>query len=61
VLRRGDAQLKNKTEEATLKAYPKAVKIAIKEPGLNPATFPASCMSSHNELLDEDFYPENVS
>ncbi len=53
--------LKNKIEEAILKAYPKAVKIAIKETGLNPATFPTGCMFSHNELLDEDFYPENVS
>lgn len=52
--------LKNKLEEATAKAYPKAVKIAVKETGLSPAIFPSSCIYSDNELLDEDFYPGNV-
>lgn len=53
--------LKNKIEEAMQKAYPKAVKIAIKETGLNPSVFPDSCVFSHNKLLDEDFYPGNSS
>ena len=48
----------NKIEDAILKAYPKAVKIAVKETGLSPTIFPSSCAYSHNELLDEDFYPE---
>jgi hypothetical protein len=52
--------LKNKLEDATIKAYPKAVKIAVKETGLSLAIFPSSCAYCYNELLDENFYPGNA-
>jgi hypothetical protein len=49
--------LKNKIADAIKKAYPKSVKIAVKETGLNPAIFPQICTYTQQQLLDENFYP----
>jgi len=42
-----------------LKAYPAALKLAIKETRLAPSIFPESCPYSMEQLLDEDFFPES--
>jgi len=31
----------------------------IKETGMPPETFPTQCLYSIDELLDEDFFPDN--
>jgi Domain of unknown function DUF29 len=38
-------------------AYPKARRLAIKQTGLAPRTFPSHCQWSPEQLLDEDFWP----
>ena len=47
--------LKNYLDEALLKAYPKAIKLAKKETGLD--TFPEQCPYQVQQVLDDDFYP----
>jgi hypothetical protein len=52
--------LANYLVDAIDKAYPKAVKLAVKETQLPLAHFPTQCPYSVAQLLDEDFYPVNV-
>lgn len=49
--------LRSKISEAVLRAYPKAVDVAVKETGLSG--FPKQCPYNEKQLLDEDFYPDN--
>lgn len=49
--------LRNKMPNAVHRAYPKALEIAVKETGL--PVFPKQCPYSEQQLLDEDFYPDN--
>ncbi len=49
--------LKSSLELAREEAYPPARRLAIKETGMPPETFPMACPYSVNELLDEDFLP----
>lgn len=49
--------LTNYLAEAIDKAYPKAIKLAVKETLLPPSHFPAGCPYTLAQLLDEDFYP----
>jgi hypothetical protein len=49
--------LKNKMPQSVLRAYPKAIEIAVKETQLSG--FPQQCPYSEKQLLDEDFYPDN--
>ena len=49
--------LRNKMSDAMLRAYPKALEVAVKETGLSG--FPTACLYSEKQLLDEDFYPDN--
>jgi hypothetical protein len=49
--------LRNKMPEAILRAYPKALEVAVKETGL--PDFPKHCPYSEKQLFDEDFYPSN--
>ncbi len=39
------------------KSYPKALKLAAKETGIHVSVFPSDCPYSHQEILDENFYP----
>jgi Domain of unknown function DUF29 len=41
-------------------AYPRARQLAARETGLPLATFPESCPWSLEQLLDEDFWPEET-
>lgn len=50
--------LKHQLQEAVIKAYPKAVDIAVKETGLPKSTFPDACPYTLEQLLDDTFYPE---
>lgn len=49
--------LKTSLELAREEAYPAARRLAIKETGMPPETFPNACPYAVNELLDEDFFP----
>ena len=49
--------LRNKMPEAIVRAYSKALEVAVKETGLSG--FPKQCPYSEKQLLDEDFYPGN--
>jgi hypothetical protein len=49
--------LRNKMPDAMLRAYPKALEVAVKETGLS--CFPKDCPYSEKHLLDEDFFPED--
>lgn len=49
--------LKAHFEESIQKAYPHAVKIAVKETKLSAKTFPITCPYSTEQLIDDDFYP----
>jgi len=49
--------LRNKMPDAILRAYPKALEVAVKETGLSG--LPKQCPYSEKQLLDEDFYPGN--
>jgi hypothetical protein len=51
--------LKRTLEEVITKAYPKAVSLAAKETGFSPKTFPKECPYSIEQLLNDDFYPNN--
>lgn len=50
--------LKSYFNEAIDKAYPNALKMAIKETKLSQTTFPDTCPYSIEQLLDDDFYPQ---
>lgn len=50
--------LKNQLADLVVKAYPKAVNLAVMETGLPRKTFPLDCPYSVKQLLDDDFYPE---
>jgi hypothetical protein len=50
--------LKRKLSESVIKAYPKAVEIAVDETGLPKSTFPESCPYTIDQLLDRKFYPD---
>ncbi|MDM8546901.1 DUF29 domain-containing protein [Candidatus Venteria ishoeyi] len=52
--------LKAKLEEAVCKAYPGAVKLASKESRLPMAIFPQACPYDYAQILDDDFYPDNL-
>jgi hypothetical protein len=49
--------LRNKMPEAIVRAYSKALEVAVKETGLSG--LPKQCPYSEKRLLDEDFYPGN--
>jgi hypothetical protein len=51
--------LKPHLAEAIASAYRVARLEASSETGLNPTTFPASCPWSVDEILDEEFWPNN--
>ncbi len=50
--------LKPKMQEAVNNAYSEAVSFAVKETKLPQTCFPAECLYSVEQLLDDDFYPE---
>jgi len=50
--------LKRQLLESAIKAYPKAVELAVKETGLAKSTFPNKCPYTIEQLLDENFYPD---
>jgi hypothetical protein len=45
--------------EAIEKSYDRALKLAIKETKLPLSVFPAQCLYTQNQLLDENFYPND--
>ena len=50
--------LKDKLPEAIADAYETAVVKAIGETGLSEDTFPATCLWSFAEMIDDDYWPE---
>ena len=50
--------LKSYLSNAVIEAYPDAVKIAMQETRLALLTFPKECPYLIEQLLDENFYPE---
>ena len=50
--------LKTFVAEAVQLAYPDALRIAIKETGLQVVVFPAQCPFDDRELLVEDYWPD---
>jgi hypothetical protein len=53
--------LQNCLPEAVMKAYPKAVALAVDETGLSKAIFPPTCPYSIAQLLDKAFYPPSCA
>lgn len=53
--------LQNYLPEAVMKAYPKAVALAVDETELSKAIFPPTCPYSIAELLDKTFYPPSCA
>ncbi len=51
--------LKSYLQEAISKAHPRAVKVAAKETRLASASFPSQCDYAIEQLLDENYYPED--
>ncbi len=51
--------LKPYLSEAVEKSYPRAVKLASKETGYPLSDFPKQCLYGVEQLLDENYYPEN--
>jgi hypothetical protein len=49
--------LRASLELAREETYPAARRLAIKETGMPPETFPDACPYAVHELLDEDFFP----
>jgi hypothetical protein len=49
--------LKNNLNELVALAYPKAVKLSVKETKLPSLTFPRDCPYTIEQLLNDDFYP----
>lgn len=52
---------KHKLPDTLAKAYKKAASQAQKETGLPAKTFPASCSWTFEELMREDFWPDQAS
>lgn len=50
--------LTTRFSHAVANAYPKAVKLAVKETRLSLNTFPQKCPYLLEQILDENFYPE---
>jgi Domain of unknown function DUF29 len=46
--------------EAIQEAYPDAVHIAAQETGIQASAFPQSCPYLEEEMLDEDFWPDEA-
>lgn len=53
--------LRNSLDESVVKAYPKALALAIDETGLTSKKFPTECPYALKQLLDENFYPNSVN
>ena len=51
--------LQNYLNEAIVKAYPKAVILAVDETNLPKRTFPSACPYSFEQLLNKNFYPNS--
>ncbi|MFI3217624.1 MAG: DUF29 domain-containing protein [Methylococcales bacterium] len=51
--------LKPYATEAIEKSYSRAVKLAHKETKLPISTFPTQCLYTQDQLLDENFYPDD--
>jgi len=51
--------LKPKVTEAQTKAYRYAIPAASEETGLDETTFPAHCPWTFEQVMDNDFWPEN--
>jgi hypothetical protein len=49
--------LRNSLDESVVKAYPKALALAVDETGLSSKNFPSECPYTLKQLLDENFYP----
>jgi hypothetical protein len=52
--------LKSSLVEKLDKAYPKSVKLAAKETGLEERIFPKECPYTLAQILDEDYYPDST-
>jgi hypothetical protein len=52
--------LKQKLQNAVTEAYLEAVMLAVKESKLSKSIFPTDCPYTIEQLLDDDFYPENT-
>jgi hypothetical protein len=52
--------LKQKLPHAITEAYSEAAMLAVKESKLSQAIFPTDCPYTIEQLLDDDFYPENM-
>jgi len=50
--------LKSKLPELVETAYGYAVTRAVRETGLGPESFPASCPWTYEQLADDDFWPD---
>ncbi|CAK0765165.1 DUF29 family protein [Gammaproteobacteria bacterium] len=50
--------LKNCLKDAFHKAYPGALRLAVKETGLPAKIFPQSCPFSLEQTMDDDFWPK---
>jgi len=55
---RENPSLKNRIDDVLEEAYGFAVRLAVKETGLNKATFPARCPWTFEQAMDENFWPE---
>ena len=52
--------LQQKLQNAVTEAYLEAVMLAVKESKLSQSIFPIDCPYTIEQLLDDDFYPENT-
>ncbi|BAP55360.1 hypothetical protein THII_1063 [Thioploca ingrica] len=52
--------LKQKLQNAVTEAYLEAVMLVVKESKLSKSIFPIDCPYTIEQLLDDDFYPENT-
>jgi hypothetical protein len=51
--------LRSMIKDAIADAYPEAYRLAVRETGLEPNVFPEQCPYAPDQLLDEDYYPNN--
>ena len=56
---RKNPSLKTKVNEAIQDVYPDALDLAIRYTNLDETTFPAVCPYTHEQLLDNKFFPSN--
>ena len=54
---RKNPSLKTKVNEAIQDVYPDALDLAIQDTSLDITTFPANCPYTHEQLLDNKFFP----